>query len=652
MFVRAKYYGTNNFGIPLSLRRAEDIINSFDPNKPKEEINDILEYYNVIQLFDKELFLPEWDEGVKRHYIEVVKQLKAVIGRYFHTITGKDINPLYEQAENNYKEDFLAALSKYKVVERITSADFASFLDRQPGAMSFVLQIKELVNKYGQVISNQLTSNVAFAELVIRHYYVKKEGDQKQKTYIPSELKSDQQEAIIREYVEWEGANLNYLQLIAGQKKAGEHPIDDRIRLKAHKRVQQFWKDNFQNEGSGLKIGVEITIANQEEIVKEERGDDGIVCRLSYSKKWIADNLDYPTLLNNFIYLFGYVDKHNRCQFLSRPNDLGAIERMIGVHGNGEYPKGVGYESMRMKSSLQMYAYQKELRKYNIEIESLFKWFFEEYLKLEFGIEGYCYHVPSTQSSNLEKILLIASQLDAVLKQYKLFVENGIIDRELFEFSSNNSKIVDAPSIIEKKYIYPIGTGIKRDMFCLFSDQCLLNYTQKTKEKYNTFAELLACENITIADYPDYDHVALKELLDRDIIFTDEKGFLRIKKSLFHVLFDMYYYGCVSYPYCTKNEKKLIQTMLEQKEVEIESSLFTRQEKDYLDYILNVQQFINGPEIRNRYVHGNFPQSKDIHHTDYIELLKIMTLIIIKINEEFNIKYPSNGAIIEMVSDI
>ena len=91
--------------------------------------------------------------------------------------------------------------------------------------------------------------------------------------------------------------------------------------------------------------------------------------------------------------------------------------------------------------------------------------------------------------------------------------------------------------------------------------------------------------------------------------------------------------------------------MLNQEEVEIESSLFTRQEKDYLDYMLNVQQFMNGPEIRNRYVHGNFSQSPDTHHTDYIELLKIMTLIIIKINEEMNIKNPSNDAMIEVVSD-
>ena len=74
-----------------------------------------------------------------------------------------------------------------------------------------------------------------------------------------------------------------------------------------------------------------------------------------------------------------------------------------------------------------------------------------------------------------------------------------------------------------------------------------------------------------------------------------------------------------------------------------ESSLFTRQEKDYLDYMLNVQQFLNGPELRNRYVHGNFPINAKAHNGDYLELLKIMTLIVLKINEEFCLKYPSKS---------
>ena len=56
--------------------------------------------------------------------------------------------------------------------------------------------------------------------------------------------------------------------------------------------------------------------------------------------------------------------------------------------------------------------------------------------------------------------------------------------------------------------------------------------------------------------------------------------------------------------------------------------------------MLNVQQFTNGPELRNKYAHGVFSLNDNQHYNDYIELLKIMVLIIIKINEEFCLKYP------------
>lgn len=75
-------------------------------------------------------------------------------------------------------------------------------------------------------------------------------------------------------------------------------------------------------------------------------------------------------------------------------------------------------------------------------------------------------------------------------------------------------------------------------------------------------------------------------------------------------------------------------------ELVAESSLFTRDEQAYLDYILNVQRFTNGPELRNKYVHGTFSLDPKVHERDYLELLKIMVLIVIKINEEFCLLHP------------
>lgn len=643
--MRAKYYSNNDLSICYCLQRAEDVIRDFVPGTTIKEVNDILECCNIVSFFDNKLYLVDWDEKTIEKYSQKVTMFKGEIGRFFHDVTGEKLSVLYKQTEPVFQDDFVMSLSRYKVIERISNEQFSCFLDSNHSAMSIVLHNKDIVSKFGQVIVDKIIEDVSFAELVIRHYYVKKDSVQRQKTYMPIELQKKQQETIIKNYVEWREANINYLQLISEQKKAGDCPIDDRIRLKAQKKVKAFWKENFNNNNGGLKFGVEIRMDDQKKIIDEKYDDNEMIEYLSYSKRWISENLDYPTLLNNFIYLFNYVDKHNRCQFLSNPNYLGVIESLAGLHGNNEYRTGIGYESIKMKSSLQMLAYQKELQNHNIEIEYLFKWFFEEYLRLEFDVENYMYCAPSHKTSDLEKILLMAAQLDAVLKQYKLYIENGEIDRELFEFSSSISKIVDAPSMIKKKYYYPIGDVMDSKLYFLFSNQCMLSYPNKTGSKYDCFAKILVYEDVKKTDYAEQYQGNLTWLIDTGTIFEDDNHFLRIDPTLLDLLFDLYFNGCVAYSYCNERQKECIQKMTEHKEVEVESYLFTRQEKDYIDYMLNVQQYTNGPEIRNKYVHGNCSLDPVVHQNDYIELLKIMTLIVIKINEEFCLKFPSEKSI-------
>ena len=68
-----------------------------------------------------------------------------------------------------------------------------------------------------------------------------------------------------------------------------------------------------------------------------------------------------------------------------------------------------------------------------------------------------------------------------------------------------------------------------------------------------------------------------------------------------------------------------------------ESSLFAKQECDYLDFYLNKSKFTNGQDLRNTYLHGT--QRKrgadiDLHRVNYYRLLMFVVMAIIKINEE------------------
>ena len=639
MILRAKYYGANDMTIGSSLQQAEIVIKSFNPASPESGINDILEYYNIVCFFDNKQYLSSWDEATIASYKATITRFRTIIESYFQSIQGKDLTDLYEHTEALFKEDFVACLHKYKVISRITPEQFSLFIENKPEAMGQILKDATLVRKYGQVIAQHLVNNVRFAELVLRHYYAR--SDNSPETYMPDELSINDRKNIIEKYVKWDQASIGYLLLISKQRKPVGFRIDDRIRLRAQRRTSQIWNERFGENQNTMTFGVEILFCDQECPVQSSMNSTEMVETIRYSRQWLSENLDYPTLLNNFIYLFFFTDIYFRCEFLSKEKELSVIERLMGVHGNNEYPVGVCFRARNMRSTLQMIAYQHELRTHAIEIESLFKWFFEDYLKQEFGIENYCYFAPSTQASDLEKIVLIASQIEAVLKQYGLYVENKTIDQELVEFSS--STLVDIPSLIEKKYVYSNGRTMQNKLFYLFSDQSALGSIEKTKVQYNTLVGLLKNEHVGLSDFATFQQNNLRWLIERGVIYVDEFDCLRVPNPLINLLYDLYQNESIAYAYLSNEEKKLIDSMIDQGELVIENKLFTRQEQAYFNYMLNARQYNNGLELRNKYVHGAIPKNLERHQQDYVEMLKIMTLIVIKINEEFCLTFPSQS---------
>ena len=79
-------------------------------------------------------------------------------------------------------------------------------------------------------------------------------------------------------------------------------------------------------------------------------------------------------------------------------------------------------------------------------------------------------------------------------------------------------------------------------------------------------------------------------------------------------------------------------------DIRYENTLFSKPEQDYLNYVLNKSEFSNGLDLRNRYSHDTCSLDEKTQSQDYLELLKIMVFIIIKINEEFCINNPIQDA--------
>ena len=129
--------------------------------------------------------------------------------------------------------------------------------------------------------------------------------------------------------------NPNYLRLIYNAKDTKEFPISDEVRLLAQRRFHEWWDHNTSN-ASTYGYGVSVAFISSPDCCANINRD-GRDIKCEFSKEWITNNLDYATLLNNFIYLFGYCDFRFRSEFVSLKHDASTLEAAIGLHNKTDY---------------------------------------------------------------------------------------------------------------------------------------------------------------------------------------------------------------------------------------------------------------------------------------------------------------------------
>lgn len=631
-YIGIKYYSDNDLTLGTCFKSATEKLESFVDGKEYNDINEIIELYNInLIIFSK---------GIKKEYAEqyypTAKKLIPTVARYFVQINDSTITDSYGGVCYSYTDQFWELFEKFKVYERISEETLYKLLNNSDVPLETILKHKEIVDHYDTMLARFMRSSEQTVRILTSKYLEKRDYKLNQIYYIPRSLRPEEFEAIFDRYIDSDYFNAGLLQLLYFSQSSAECPISDDLRLKAKKRAEKYWEDNT---ATSIKIqhGIGVCFTDSKEYVPFQEIKPNHY-QFTYDAKWIRENLDYPTLLNNFIYLFWFTDLHFRCNFLSIYSNLGVLEKTFGFIGVKEYEKGICYNIIEMKSSAEMEAYSSFLSKLDIQIEYLFQWFFTEYLVNEFNVYGFVVNMPSQTQSYLEKCRNLPSELDGILKQFSIYVKKGQIDRELLEMSSQPIVFKAVPSMIRNKYVYVNSEEIKREQFHLFSDQCMLSYIAATKTSYKSFYQALNSQKLKLSDYPEWGIEDLNWLKMRGTIFVDEDGSINMNRERIELLRDLYEHevSCASY----YHNKDLIDALVSKDDLRYESSLFSMPEQKYLNYMLNKSEYSNGHDLRNKYIHSTYPIDIEQQHKDYIALLKIMVLTVIKINEEFCLMNP------------
>ena len=600
-------------------------------------IDDIMEIYNIaeyIENIDTIDGMPEQDKPQYRKYLPLLKQK---IGAFFVNITVDNFDEQTKIMDTNYARDFWRIMCSFKKIDGITQEKFKGYLDENPHHIDDILAHKTLAKQFSDVIYQHLLEQPYSIRFIISSLFERQRQPQPT-IYIKHTFSSEQLKALYIAYIESEHPHINMLKLLHISQNDIQIGLDDGVRLLA-KRKEQALIDALSKSSSAVhvdhKIGVSFRDADKISELVTEDGDKIIV----YDRRWIYENTDYPTLLNNFIYMFGYTDLHFRSSFPINRHHISKLEEVFTVKGLKTYRDSTTFSMMSGLYSLQMRAYLAELQRLNVDIESIIKWFFEEYLPNEFSVSGFSYNTPSAGTSYLEKCKNIASEMERVLKQYRLYSKYGYIDVELFEMSSEHITFSQLTSLQKNKYVYAKSERILRCTNDLFSNQMLCFSDDGSLNDYENFYKALL----------DLGKIE-KKLLDRDIqeealkrlisfgAITDDDGFYSINNPQAIILKHLFEKEVLCYNYC-KSLHGILDTLIRSDDLIEGKTLFSIPEQQYLDFILNKATYSDGLDLRNKYSHGTTSTNETEHHENYLEFLKIMILIIIKINEEFCLKF-------------
>jgi hypothetical protein len=154
---RVVYYSRYDMSAGWNLEKAEKILNTIDLNSDFSLI-DHLEFYNIQQYFENDVFLIKWSDEEKEKYKKKAEELFKKSILFIKSIYNENILKYIYQIDDiyRYQEHFWQLIDKLKVYENISNDKFNEILNKYPYYTNFVLKHKNIVKKFDEDIKTFL----------------------------------------------------------------------------------------------------------------------------------------------------------------------------------------------------------------------------------------------------------------------------------------------------------------------------------------------------------------------------------------------------------------------------------------------------------------------------------------------------------------
>lgn len=630
---RIIYYSKGDLAWMHSLEQINNYFNQHKHVRNPQTIDDVLERQHIIYYLEDGYVYKDWTEQDILHYRALLKDLKKNISQYFDNLTWDHVIDIFDKISFSYTETFWYCVNKHEFLKKIADGQFSVITNKRNFRLEEILYCKKIIGFLNEEIRQCIMSFPKYAEILLDYFEADHDRTQQEK-FFPASLTLSDREILISDYLDHDDTHPNYLHLIVNNKDSPHLRISDRIRLKA-KRLATRINDELLNSEYAISIKKSACLSEDQEDTKKMilRNDELI---LSYSKKRLSEKTDVDTLLKNFRTIFEYLDFQGCIEFVSKSSNIDGLEHLF-MRSKNDFMISSSFSESSMEGMMRFEIYKYFLDESNFKLEDIIEEYVNRNLNTQYNIDHFKLHLPGQDTSFLEKIRLIVPEFESLIKQYKLYVEDDIIDFELMQVSTKTSKISSIPSMLEKKYAYPVGDECQKLKHIFFDSHSYLFDYKKYGDRYNSFYDVLRKENININDFDEGRRAYVISLTELGHLKIDEDGYLSfVNRNTFVIIGYLKIYDVISYWYFPKEIRDELDRMNQAGMVKFSDKLFTTAEQEYFDYYLN-NRFSNGLWLRNKYVHATNSHDKVEQETDYKILLKLLILVVLKIEDDLNL---------------
>ena len=630
---RLHFYGSGDLATYWQLARAAEIIRGFDIASTPDDVNGILELHNE-RLFVEAGLVPDGNSGEAERtaLLAAAQQIRRVVARWFGALTVENLAERLRPVDRQYHAHLLDLLAGLGVFGRFSAPAMLTSLDSARIHIGEMLTCKRLVQEYDTSIRDRIQTEPHAPELVIQHHLG---AEARKETFLPASFTPGDSRDLMDAYIAGPNPNPNYLKLVANAPIESKTGVDAKLLVAASRRYGAM-VESFFEATPGIETGCIVSLSpTQVEQVKGSLND--MVIEYTYSRAWLEDTLDFPSVLNNFQFLFEFAPRDGLLTLPSFDGERRGLERVFGVRGVKEYPTGHVFTAKDRATLLQTAMYHRFLASNDVDLEEVLRWYFEEHLPAEYGVTGFMFNPSSKTANHLERCRSLFAEMESVASQFAMLVEDGQIDHDVAAAGADLVRYRSIPSSLEGKYVYAAGDGqIRTILHILFSDQSHLTYVDE-EVSAETAVELLARHRVSYESFHEYQRPIVDRLIEFGIAENTGKRIQLKDPDLFRVLESLNDFETVAYHHLSQGSRVQVDKMVDAGWLERRAALLTEPEAAYFNFYLNSVDFSNGPKLRNKYQHGSQPKSNAVaqHEQTYYTALRLMVALTIKMNDDF-----------------